>query len=102
MRKPWFIILIVAAALLAACAQAAPGAPAENTAAPEEKTAAPTEKPASTQDPNAVKMECQVVSLEPTQGPTEVSMFPPTGKDDWVMGKNPDAALTITEYSDFQ
>ncbi len=47
-------------------------------------------------------MDCQVVSTSPTQGPTEISMFPPTGKDDYVLGKNASAALTIIEYSDFQ
>jgi len=47
-------------------------------------------------------MDCQVVSLQPTQGPTEVSMFPPPGKDDWVLGENQDAPLTFIEYSDFQ
>jgi hypothetical protein len=88
MRKSWFIVLITTAVLLAACAQA--------------KATAPAEKPVATEDPKAVKMECQVVSLEPTQGPTEASAFPPPSKDDWVLGKNPNASLTIIEYSDFQ
>jgi cyclophilin family peptidyl-prolyl cis-trans isomerase len=28
-------------------------------------------------------------------------MFPPAGADDWVLGDNPDAIMTIIEYSDF-
>ncbi len=59
-------------------------------------------QPGATGEANAAKMNCQVVSTSPTQGPTEISMFPPAGKDDWVLGKNANAALTIIEYSDFQ
>lgn len=29
-------------------------------------------------------------------------MFPPPQEDDWIRGNNPDATLTITEYTDFQ
>jgi len=88
MRKLWFIFITAAALLLAACAQAKPASQAA--------------KPVATEDPNVPKMACQVVSMTPTQGPTEVSMFPPPGKEDWVLGKNDNAPLTITEYSDFQ
>ncbi len=87
MRKLWFVVLFVAAALLSACA----GANSPASAA----------KPVATENPNAPKMDCQVVSLEPTQGPTEASNFPPPSKDDWVLGKNEAAPLTIIEYSDF-
>jgi cyclophilin family peptidyl-prolyl cis-trans isomerase/protein-disulfide isomerase len=90
MRKSWLIVFLVAAGLLAACTQAKPTSQAQVT------------KPVATEDPKTPKMACQVVSLEPTQGPTEVSMFPPLSKEDWVLGKNPDAPLTIIEYSDFQ
>ncbi len=88
MRKFWLIVFFVAAALLSACGQAKPTSQAA--------------KPVATEDPNAPKMDCQVVSVKPTQGPTEVSMFPPASKEDWVLGKNPDASMTIIEYSDFQ
>ncbi len=88
MRKLWFILIAAAAVLLAACG---PAKPAANAA-----------KPVATEDPKLPKMACQVVSMVPTQGPTEVSMFPPAGKDDWVLGKNASAPLTIIEYSDFQ
>ncbi len=88
MRKLWFMVIAAAAVLLAACA---PAKPAGNAA-----------KAVATEDPKLPKMACQVVSMTPTQGPTEVSMFPPPQKDDWVLGKNASAPLTITEYSDFQ
>lgn len=92
MRKLWFNILIISVVgslLLSACSQAKP-------------TTSLTPKPVATEDTNAPKMECQVVSMTPTQGPTEVSMFPPPGETDWVHGDNPAAILTIIEYSDFQ
>ncbi len=90
-------LLIISTVLLAACSQATPAPKALTPAAP-----ADTQAPLATLNPNAATMQCQVISLKPTQGPTEVSMFPPAGKDDWVLGKNPSAPLTITEYSDFQ
>ena len=44
---------------------------------------------------------CTVVSVEPTPGPTEPSLFPAVTSADWVKG--PEAAeVTIVEYSDFQ
>ncbi len=61
-----------------------------------------SQAPTATGQPSSTTMECQVVSLSPTQGPTEVSMFPPLSKDDYVLGSNPKAELTIIEYSDFQ
>ena len=43
---------------------------------------------------------CTVVSIIPTPGPTEQSLFPPVGAGDWTQG--PDTAdVTFTEYSDF-
>lgn len=97
-----FSLIILVTVLLAACSAGI------ETGSPELATPAATAAPVNTQTPakptippNAVKMECQVVSLVPTPGPTEVSMFPPVQEDDWVSG-NPDAAMTIIEYSDFQ
>ncbi len=92
MHKYRFILSIIVgvmiSALLAACGQAKPGS--EQVKSPAmEKATPPT-------------MTCQVVSMSPTQGPTEQSMFPPVGKDDWVEGSNPNAPMTIIEYSDFQ
>ena len=44
---------------------------------------------------------CTVVSPRPTAGPTQQSLFPPVGVDDWAKG--PDTAqVTFIEYSDFQ
>jgi hypothetical protein len=99
MRKSWFIVFITAAALLAACTQAKT-TPTQTSASPTPTSQA--EKAVATENPNTPKMDCQVVSLEPTQGPTEVSMFPPPSKDDWALGKDQDVPLTIIEYSDFQ
>jgi hypothetical protein len=43
---------------------------------------------------------CTVVSIIPTPGPTEQSLFPPVGVGDWTQG--PDTAgVTFIEYSDF-
>lgn len=46
-------------------------------------------------------MECQVVSIDPTPGPTDVSKFPPVTEDDWRQGDLESPAVTIIEYSDF-
>jgi hypothetical protein len=95
MRKLWLPVFIVVGVLLAAaCGQAKPTVQAKPTIL--------ATIPVATEDASTPKMDCQVVSMTPTQGPTEVSMFPPPDKDDWVLGKNANASLTITEYSDFQ
>ena len=101
MRKIWFNFLIMATVLLAACSPAATAAPttAANPAGSQNQGNAAA---IPTRDPNATEMACKVVSAEPTPGPTEASMFPAPGKDDWIMGDNPNAAMTVIEYSDFQ
>ena len=98
MRKLFFSVLMMAAILLSACTAADVTPQAGSTTA---KATTPADTVA-TRDPNAVEMQCQVVSVDPTPGPTEVSMFPPVGEGDWVLGDNPNAALTVIEYSDFQ
>ncbi len=108
MRKNWFYLLVLAALLLAACSPASSANPTASSAQPAAtKPAAsapsqPQTTPVATEDTKAAKMTCQLVSLSPTQGPTEASMFPGISKDDYVSGDNPAAALTIIEYSDFQ
>lgn len=110
MQKFFINIMLVTAILLAACGQASPtGLPAATDPTATIKPAAaalPTpgsaQAPVATEDANTPKMDCQVVSMSPTQGATEVSMFPPPSEGDWILGKNPGAPLTITEYSDFQ
>ncbi len=92
MRKLWFNLLILCALFLAACSQASTAAPSD-AATPVKRT-----KQAS----NGPAMKCNVVSMTPTQGPTEVSMFPPVSESDWVLGKAKNPAMTIIEYSDFQ
>lgn len=100
MRKQlWYHLTIAAAVFLAACSQAAPPEPTAAGAVP--TPAAPATAAVATRDPNAVEMACTIVSQEPTPGPTEVSMFPPPAEGDWVLGDNPDATMTVIEYSDF-
>lgn len=101
MRQTGLIILFIAAIFLAGCAPLSSAGQA-SSANPTGGTATLPEPPQTTSTPlNTPKMECQVVSLSPTPGPTEASMFPPAQKDDWVVG-NENAKLTIIEYSDFQ
>lgn len=101
MKQTGLIILFMAAIFLAGCAPLS-SAGQSSSANPTGGTATLPEPPQATSTPvNAPKMECQVVSLSPTPGPTEVSMFPPAQADDWVLGSE-NAKLTITEYSDFQ
>lgn len=99
MRNLWFSICIGAAVLLSACGQASPAA---ITPTPQAAASTATDEPVATQNPNMVEMECQVVSLEPTQSPDLASNFPPVTKDDWTIGNLDSAAMTIIEYSDFQ
>ena len=44
---------------------------------------------------------CTIVSLKPSPGPTQESIFPPVSKADWVLGPF-SAHVTILEYADFQ
>lgn len=102
MRKLWFNFLILCALLLAACTQAAPpdGSPASSTPVKPTDTAA-SAKP-TRQANTGPTMQCNVVSMTPTQGPTEVSMFPPVSEKDWVLGDAKTPSMTVIEYSDFQ
>jgi hypothetical protein len=56
---------------------------------------------AATQVPPTQQPGCTVVSVIPTAGPTEPSLFPPVSEADWVIGPET-AEVTILEYSDFQ
>lgn len=96
MHRTRVSFLLFTAILLSACGQAAPIKPSSTSTVPLEVPSTPTI------DNRAAKMECQVVSLSPTPGPTEASLFPGPQESDWIRGSNPEASLTITEYSDFQ
>lgn len=102
-RKIFFITSILAF-LLPACAGSQPIV--TETPTSQSATLAPTTQ--STDAPSqetpvvqALAPGCNVISQQPTPGPTQQSIFPPVSEDDWVKGP-PDAYVTITEYSDFQ
>ncbi len=105
-RKIFFIASLLAL-LLAACTGSqpivteTPTIPSA-TLAPTATTAPPTDEP-SQETPVAQSLGpgCNVISLQPTPGPTQQSIFPPVSEDDWAKGPK-DAYVTITEYSDFQ
>ncbi len=92
MQKYWVLIVLIVSIALSACS---------GSAGNSEQSAASTPASIPTVDLSLPPMECQVVSISPTPGPTEVSMFPPPQPDDWMLGGE-NAILTITEYSDFQ
>lgn len=109
------IALILLTIILTACQSSVPAVTEvpteaeiiENTQAPTD-TAVHTEEAqetaASTEQvevSDAPPPGCTVISPQPTPGPTERSLFPPAGEDDWIVGPD-DAAITITEYGDFQ
>ncbi|HEX9019310.1 MAG TPA: peptidylprolyl isomerase [Anaerolineaceae bacterium] len=101
MRKYSIVLILLAAVVLSACNLVGG---AKMPAAGAAKTAPAQNAPAAlaTRDPNAVEMKCSVVSVQPTPGPTEASIFPPVTSSDWVQGDNAKATLTVLEYSDFQ
>lgn len=115
MRKLWFSLIIGTLLLLTACSQATQSAgqsgqastqPKVTASLPSEAMTTPVAEATATlsptQDPNAKTMTCQIVSVSPTQGPTEESMFPPPSETDHILGDKADAALTVIEYSDFE
>lgn len=98
MRKLWLNIALTAAVLLSACGQSG----LSKLPVPAGPTATPSAAPVATRNVNAVEMECTLVSMDPTPGPTEASIFPPVSKDDWVLGESENPELTVIVYSDFQ
>ena len=118
MLKRALILLWAGSWLLAACQGAAtpeaqPGTPAGQVEAFATSEAAEPTEPAATGAPTvetgassapatpSAQAQCTVVSGQPTPGPTQQSLFPPVGEDDWVKGPQ-DADITLIEYSDFQ
>jgi len=92
-------LLLTLVFILAACAPRSGAATALATASP--AALAPSQTPPA----RAFESQCTLVSLVPTPGPAEASLFPtpdegPEGGD-WIRG--PDTApVTIIEYSDFE
>lgn len=102
MHKIWMIVLL-AALLISACSPAAETPTLAATAEDEFSQTEPTRAQPTTAPVNGAAMECQVVSLSPTPGPTEISMFPAISAEDWVLGdREGTPVMTIIEYSDFQ
>jgi hypothetical protein len=109
MKKLLLIFVLVLA--LSACqgraqtTEAPPGETAEASPVPAASVTAEEVVPASTAEEPAGAASgpasCTVVSVRPTPGPTEESLFPPVTDQDWTIGPA-DAAVTIIEYSDFQ
>jgi hypothetical protein len=64
------------------------------------QTETPTGEPTSGVSTGS-ETQCTLVSLRPTPGPTEASLFPPVSDSDWVEGPA-SAEITFIEYSDFQ
>lgn len=98
------IIFILLSILITACGGAS--TPQSDAATPTEvsRDAPPTQAPTPTLlTPGDLQLttNCTVVSRRPTPGPTEQSLFPPVGEEDWIKGAK-DAQVTIIEYSDFQ
>jgi len=63
-----------------------------------------TSTPADTPTPKATPIPmsgCTLVSIIPTPGPTEQSLFVPVSDKDWTRGPVT-STVTIIEYSDFQ
>ncbi len=107
MPKRVLLFMLSVALALAACqektpAPSSPSPTATQTLASGASQAQPTSTvlaqaaTTSTQVPG-----CTVISLQPTPGPTEQSLFPPHLDTDWVKGPDT-ASVTIIEYSDFQ
>lgn len=90
MRKFW-LILVLAALLLSACAKTTPTA---------EPTAAPTQAPAASSLTDEVD-DCVVQGIFPEpKAPLSVTV-PRASDKDWSLGPN-DARMVIIEYSDYQ
>jgi len=103
MKKTLLFIILAAALAMAACKPKSTIA----TVAP-----AATQTPAATTEPtqatittsNPIPALCTVTTLLPTPEPTEaavMSLFAPASDADHTLGEAT-AAITITEYSDFQ
>ena len=107
MLKKIVILLVLLSTFLAACSSSTTGLPTET---PVETEAPRTEIPPSpeaspTQDAGQATEQaeayCTVVSRQPTPGPTEQSLVPLVGDEDWTKGPD-DALVTFIEYGDFQ
>jgi len=104
MPKRLALVLLVGLLLLVtACKSATPEATPTATTAPQAPTQASSPTSSSSfelGEPVSIP-GCTVVSLMPTAGPTEESLFPSHKDTDWALGPE-DAAVKLIVYSDFQ
>ncbi len=97
MLKRFVFFLLILSFVLTACQSNQAATEEKNVQPPDAgKTVIRPEVPQGTPMP-----DCVAVSINPTPEPTLASLLPPPGPGDWVDGSDT-AALTITEYSDFQ
>ena len=111
MVKKIVVLLIVLSVFMVACSSAGTelptdpttGSPVETEAASTEPAELPEVSPTSEsgQATEQAEANCTVVSRQPTSDPTEQSLVPAVGDDDWTQGSD-DAAVTFIEYGDFQ
>ncbi len=87
MRKLFFLLLLLSL-LLAACSSAPAAIP----------TATVTPAPAPTAAADVP--QCTIEASLPAIDPDEAARFAPVTETDWIRG-NPDAKITLLEYSDF-
>jgi hypothetical protein len=102
MPKRSLFLLVALALILSACGGQAAASP--TAVATEAPTSAATQAPAEAATSSATAepvADCTVTTFIPEPDPTEASLFPAPGKDDWVMGSQT-AEVTFMEYSDYQ
>jgi hypothetical protein len=99
LKTPKILLLIALAAVLVGACIPQSAFPTTATA-PAASSAGAQPAQATALAPSA-PATCSAVSILPTPGPTEISLFPPPTASDWKLG--PDTAqVTFMEYSDFQ
>jgi hypothetical protein len=107
MPKHSLILLVIIALLLAACqgqVQTSPQTAVPTALSQPTATIAaviPSATSAAEQVASGAPAGCTVISPRTTPDPTQQSVFPPATDKDWSTGPK-DAAITLTEYSDFQ
>ena len=98
MAKPIPLLFALLALVSLAACSASPASTPAPTAVPQATRPAPT---ATSGLSSSGQNRCTLVSLVPTPGPTEASLYPAPSSSDWVEGPS-DASTTFIEYADYQ